>query len=133
MSRLGLVAILTSVSLPAAIPAAAQSISHFKVLDSVPSRVHRYVPPREITCPPVVYPDSVRKRGIGGEVQLTILVDTSGRVPRSGITVRRSPDPGLSVAAIDMASGCRFEPARVDTHPVRQTREITVTFTIHRR
>jgi TonB family protein len=66
-------------------------------------------------------------------VLLTVLVDTTGRVPRSGITVRRSPDPGLSAAAIDMASGCRFEPARVDTHPVRQTREITVTFTIHRR
>jgi TonB family protein len=133
MSRAISIAVLTAVATSLGVKLPAQQILHYKVLDSIPPRIHRYTPPREISCPPVVFPDSIRRQGIGGDVLLTVLVDTSGHVPRSEITVRRSPHPGLAAAAIDMASGCRFEPARVDTHPVRQTRAITVTFTIHRR
>src|SRR5437588_4361026 len=46
-----------------------------------------------------------------------------GRVPRDRIVVRASPHPGLSQAAIAMAAGCRFAPARVGAR--RQDRKST--------
>jgi TonB family protein len=66
-------------------------------------------------------------------VVLDLVVDTLGRVPRDRIVVRESPHPGLAQAAITMATGCRFAPARVGRKAVGKMVTMPVDFSIVRR
>ena len=104
-----------------------------KPLDPLPPRRLDYHPPQRLFCPPTQYPDSLKRRSIGGHVVLELVVDTLGRVPRDRIVVRESPHPGLSQAAIAMAAGCRFAPARVGRKAIGNTVTMPVDFTIVRR
>ncbi len=63
---------------------------------------------------------------------LEVVVDTLGRVPRDRIVVRETPHPGLAQAAITMAVGCRFAPARVGRKAVGKVVTMPVDFGIVR-
>ena len=65
-------------------------------------------------------------------VVLDLVVDTLGRVPRDRIVVRESPHPGLAQAAIAMAAGCRFAPARVGRKAVGKVVTMPVDFGVVR-
>ena len=97
-------------------------------LESVPRRRLEYHAPRLLSCPATQYPDSLKRRAIGGHVVLEVVVDTLGRVPRDRIVVRETPHPGLSQAAIAMAAGCRFAPARVGRRAVGKVVTMPVDF-----
>src|SRR3989442_3337446 len=88
--------------LAAAGPVAGQ-ITVVKPLDPIPPRRLLYHPPELLYCPQPEYPDSLKRRGIGGHVLLEVVVDTLGRVAPDRIVVRESSDSGLSRAAITMA------------------------------
>jgi TonB family protein len=122
-----LVALL--VALAAASRAAGQ-ITVVRPLDAPRHLVYR--PPHLLSCPHVAYPDSLKRRNIGGRVVLELVVDTLGRVPRDRIVVRESSDNALSEAAIAMAVQCRFEPARVGRTAVQKVATIPVDFTVRR-
>jgi TonB family protein len=94
------------------VPLSAQ-ITVVKPVDPIPPQRLVYHPPQLLSCPRVEYPDSLKRRAISGHVVLELVVDTLGRVPRDRIVVRETPHPGLAQAAIDMATGGRFAPARV--------------------
>jgi len=101
-------------------------------LESVPRRRLEYHAPRLLSCPATQYPDSLKRRAIGGHVVLEVVVDTLGRVPRDRIVVRETPHPGLSQAAIAMAAGCRFAPARVGRTAVGKVVTMPVDFGVVR-
>src|SRR2546428_720935 len=63
-------------------------------LESVPRRRLENHAPRLLSCPATQYPDSLKRRAIGGHVVLEVVVDTLGRVPRDRIVVRETPHPG---------------------------------------
>lgn len=65
------------------------------------------VPPKLISSPPLVFPEESRKRGIGGKVVLSIVVDAKGRV--SSVKPLSGP-PELIQSALDNAKQWRFEP-----------------------
>src|SRR3989442_11368350 len=71
--------------------------------DPPPPRRLAYHPPELLYCPQPEYPDSLKRRGIGGHVLLEVVVDTLGRVAPDRIVVRESSHSGLSRAAITMA------------------------------
>lgn len=112
-------------------PLAAQ-ITVVRPLDSVPRRRLEYHAPQLLSCPATQYPDSLKRRSIGGHVVLELVVDTLGRVPRDRIVVRETPHPGLSQAAIAMAAGCRFAPARVGRKAVGKVVTMPVDFGVVR-
>lgn len=66
----------------------------------------------------LVYPDSLRRRGIAGRVLLEFVVDARGRV-EPGVRVLRTAHPLLVGPAKEMIMGARFEPGRVRGRPVR--------------
>lgn len=55
----------------------------------------------------------------GGEAVLMFVVDTTGQVEPSTVTVIRSPDPRFSEAACRTLADIPFVPARVGGRPVR--------------
>ena len=114
-----------------ALPLSAQ-ITVVKPVDPVPPRRLVYHPPQLLSCPRVEYPDSLKRRAIGGHVMLELIVDTLGRVPRDRIVVRETPHPGLAQAAIDMAAGCRFAPARMGRKAVGKVVTMPVDFGVVR-
>jgi len=66
----------------------------------------------------LVYPDSLRQKGISGRVVLEFVVDTSGRV-EPGVRVLKTAHPMLVAPAKQMLQGARFIPGRVQRRAVR--------------
>jgi TonB family protein len=66
------------------------------------------------------FPDLLRSSGIEGEVQVTFIVGTNGRVEPSSITVTTSPHRLFSEAVRTALLDARFSPAQVGGHAVRQ-------------
>jgi TonB family protein len=110
----------------------AAQITVVKPVDPIPPHRLAYHPPQLLSCPRAEYPDSLKRRAIGGHVLLELVVDTLGRVPRDRIVVRETPHPGLAQAAIDMAAGCRFAPARVGRKAVGKVVTMPVDFGVVR-
>ncbi len=55
----------------------------------------------------VVYPESARAEGVGGDVSVRVVLDRDGRVVDARVT--RSPDERLSQAVLDAVRSVRFE------------------------
>ena len=110
----------------------AAQITVVKPVDPIPRQRLVYHPPQLLSCPRAEYPDSLKRRAIGGHVLLELVVDTLGRVPRDRIVVRETPHPGLAQAAIAMAAGCRFAPARVGRKAVGKVVTMPVDFGVVR-
>ena len=66
----------------------------------------------------LVYPDSLRRRGIRGNVVLEFVVDTLGRV-EPGVRVLHTAHPLLAEPAKEMIRGARYAPGRVHGRAVR--------------
>ena len=66
----------------------------------------------------LVYPDSLRRKGITGRVLLEFVVDTLGRV-EPDVQALESADTLLVAPAIEMISGARFAPGRTHGRVVR--------------
>src|SRR2546423_8064997 len=124
--------LLLALALASAAVQVAAQITVVKPPAPVPPRRLEYHAPQLLSCPATQYPDSLKRRAIGGHVMLDLVVDTLGRVPRDRIVVRESPHPGLAQAAIAMAAGCRFAPARVGRKAVGKVVTMPVDFGIVR-
>jgi TonB family protein len=79
---------------------------------------------------PLVYPDSLRRSGIGGAVLVRAILDTLGRPESASVRVLTSPDSALDAPARASILGTVFSPARsgVDHHPVRVRLDLRVMF-----
>lgn len=77
-------------------------------LDAIASASELDQKPRAIVQTPPNYPAELRKKRIAGTVEVTFLVDESGRVAQP--RVERSTDPTFDRAALDAVRHWRFEP-----------------------
>lgn len=66
------------------------------------------------------FPDVLRSSGIQGDVQVTYIVGTNGRVEPGSIKVTSSPHRLFSEAVRSALLDARFQPAQVGGHSVRQ-------------
>ena len=80
------------------------------------------------TCKRPPYPERLRRRGIGGSIAVTFIVDTIGSVDRGSIQGLRGNE--LGPLAETFLSSCRFLPARAGEGPVRARGFISITATV---
>ena len=66
----------------------------------------------------LVYPDSLRSKGVGGDVVVEFIVDTLGRVERE-VRVIESAHPGLSDPARQTIRRAEFRPGTARGRKVR--------------
>ena len=74
--------------------------------------------PRLLASPPLQYPDSLRGVGIEGVVVLEFVIDTTGHVEPSSITVIESPHPAFIGIATDAVLVSVYSPGRTGGVPV---------------
>jgi len=76
------------------------------------------------------YPDILRQAGIEGEVLVSFVVDTSGRVEVSSFKVIRATHESFATAVKNALPRMRFIPAELGTHKVRQLVQQPYSFAI---
>ncbi|HSU96186.1 MAG TPA: M56 family metallopeptidase [Gemmatimonadaceae bacterium] len=83
--------------------------------------------------PTPIYPDSLRRAGVDGEVEAEFTVDTTGRVDQAaGIKITDATN-GLFAAAVRSAlPRMKFYPAEIGGHKVRQLVQQPFTFAIRK-
>jgi TonB family protein len=74
--------------------------------------------PRMLRPVPLVYPDSLKRRGISGDAVVEFVVDTLGRVEPE-VRVIESAHPGLADPARATIRPARFRPGHVNGRKVR--------------
>jgi len=74
------------------------------------------------------YPETARRSGIEGTVELEVSIDASGRV--TDVEVLRGLPMGLSDAAIDAVRKWTWKPARSPAGPVASRRTVRIRFTL---
>jgi protein TonB len=103
---------------PAAPPAAAAS-------DAAPGLIE---PAAVATRVEPSYPESARRAGVEGTVELEVSIDASGRVVE--VEVLRGLPMGLSDAAVDAVRRWTWKPARSPQGPVASRRTVRIRFTL---
>lgn len=78
-----------------------------------------------------VYPEQLRTQGVGGEVQLAMLIDTTGIVASTRIA-NTSGSVHLDSAAVEASQWFRFSPAYVVDRPTCHWLTLPVRFTPER-
>jgi TonB family protein len=105
-------------------PPAFLSDSAFSVLE-VDETVERF----DETAAPV-YPSELAARGTEGQVQMTYVVDVTGRVDTTTIRVLQSDDPRFTQSVRTALGEMRFRPAKKSGRTVRQLVEQRFNFRI---
>jgi TonB family protein len=95
----------------------------------------RLYPPEQLDVVPVLlrqpaiaYPDSLKRRGIGGAVRVSVVVDGRGHVDPTSVHVVSSPDTGLNASARATVLGTKFTGGQVRDHRVRTLLTLSVLF-----
>jgi len=86
------------------------------------------VVPVVLRQPAVVYPDSLRRAGIGGTVRVSVVLDKKGHPDSTSVRVESSPDATLNAPAEAVVLGARFTPGRIENHAVRARLTMRVEF-----
>jgi len=76
------------------------------------------------------YPDVLRQAGVEGEVLVSFVVDTTGRVEVSSFKVLRATHEFFATAVKNALPRMRFIPAELGTHKVRQLVQQPYSFAI---
>jgi protein TonB len=86
--------------------------------------------PEVLTGPLPAYPELLRRAGIEGQVVLEALVDTTGRVHPTSISVVSVTNPGFIAPARQALLATLFRPARVGGRPVPMRVRVPFAFSI---
>ncbi len=78
------------------------------------------------------YPASLAQARVPGTVQLSYVVDTTGRVESGSVSTIASSHPAFEAAAREAVLESRFKPARLQGRPVRQLVSQTISFRLDR-
>jgi len=89
------------------------------------------VRPTVVRCPPVTYPETLRRAAIQGQVVVALIVDTLGHPEPTSLRAVKSPHDSLSIAALQAVQGCEFTPARLHGRAVRVLIQLPLDFKIH--
>jgi protein TonB len=85
-------------------------------------------PPAVLVRVEPAYPDSARRAGIEGTVELEVSVDAAGKV--TDVEVVRGLPLGLSEAAADAVRHWTWRPARTASGPVVSRRTVRIRFVL---
>ncbi len=88
-------------------------------------------PPTPVNRMPPQYPSTLLKRGIGGKVVITCVVDVKGNITSSKVK-QSSGQAELDKAALQAVSRWKFKPARRGGKPIQATCNIPFTFEVKR-
>jgi protein TonB len=80
--------------------------------------------------PQPVYPDSLRKAGVTGDVVVQFVVDTAGYAELETVKVLRSTHAIFTESVRDVLPVMRFEPAELDGRKVRQLVQLPFRFNL---
>lgn len=111
--------VLVRVEIPVVYPATRDIVVEAFQADTLPVVVEQTRP---------VYPLSLRRSELGGEVRLRFVVNEEGRTER--IRVKFSAHPELDEAAVKALAQWRFKPALLEGKPVKTWIELPVIFAI---
>src|SRR2546429_3206069 len=103
--------LLLTLALASATVQLAAQITVVKPLDPVPPRRLEYHAPQLLSCPATQYPDSLKRRAIGGDGGVGLGVGTLGGGPPGRLVGPGGPPPGALQAAPAMGPGGRLAPA----------------------
>jgi len=92
------------------------------------STFNRIKMPRILSGPRLSYPEYLRRARVQGRVVVAAVVDTAGQVEPGSIKIVQSPHRDFSDQGKHYVEKARFEPARIDGHPVRACVEVPVDF-----
>ncbi|MGH7700991.1 MAG: TonB family protein [Gemmatimonadales bacterium] len=84
--------------------------------------------PELLSAPPPAYPDRLRRLGVEGAVRVRVVVDTTGRVEPTSITVVRVTHADFVGPVREALARALFRPARVHGRAVRVLVEIPFAF-----
>lgn len=84
----------------------------------------RVEPARLLAAPPPPFPESAQIRGAHGMVVIYAVIKADGTL--GGLRVLSSPDPELEFVASEAVKQWRYQPAKLNGHPVET--ETTITF-----
>ena len=87
-------------------------------------------PPEHLSSPPLRYPEMLRAAGLGGVVVVVFVVDTTGHADPESITVVASTNEGFDRSAQDLIRDSRYRPARVHGMKVRVLATLRVEFNL---
>ncbi len=87
-------------------------------------------PARVLSQPVPVFPAVLRAAGLGGRVELSFVVDTSGVVESGSLTVAEGSHPGFAASARETIERSRFAPARIRGQAVRQLVRQSIRFEV---
>jgi protein TonB len=65
------------------------------------------------------YPDDLKRRGVGGMVELQFIVDSKGKVDPASVEIVDATQTALGEAAKKVASRLEFQPGKVNGNSVR--------------
>jgi protein TonB len=85
-------------------------------------------PPVRVGGPLPVYPDLLRRAGIGGQVVLEFVVDSLGAVVPNSVRIVRSTHPAFEKPARDAVRAWRFRPGRLDGEAVNALVRVPLNF-----
>ncbi len=86
------------------------------------------VAPVVLRQPPTVYPDSLKRSGIGGTVRVSVVLDAKGRPDSGSVRVVSTPDTALNGPARAVVVGTHFAPGIAREHKVRVLMVVAVLF-----
>ncbi len=86
------------------------------------------VAPMVLRQPPMGYPDSLKRSGIGGTVRVSVVLDAKGRPDSGSVRVVSTPDTALNGPARAVVAGTRFAPGRAEDRAVRARVVVEVAF-----
>jgi len=77
---------------------------------------------------PTVYPDSLKRKGIGGTVGVSVVLDRKGHPDSGSVRVMSTPDSVLNEPARAVVLGSHYAPGRVEDRAVRARVVVEVAF-----
>ena len=86
------------------------------------------VAPMVLRQPPMGYPDSLKRSGIGGTVRVSVVLDAKGRPDSGSVRVVSTPDTALNGPARAVVAGSHFAPGRAEDRAVRARVVVEVVF-----
>ena len=88
------------------------------------------VKPSLLSATPPPYPELLHQAGIGGQVLLQAILDTSGRAEPHSVRIVHSPHPAFDPGSRNWILHAVFRPARVRGHAVRVLIQVPLDYRI---
>jgi TonB family protein len=123
-----LVAVSPLLSLAGLLLSIAPALAQAADTQHVYSQDQLTVAPVVLREPTAIYPDSLKRSGIGGTVRVSVVLDRKGHADSGSVRIVSTPDTALNGPARAVVLGSSFAPGRVEDGAVRVLIVVGVAF-----